>query len=200
MTHATVPKPVLDLIILDCRDALELGRFYSELLGWSVEEGSGRDWATLTPRRGRGDSGRFRRASGPGLPADRRLGRSDLAGRCSSPAVSPGLLGRRYRRSRTVGARPGRSAPRPPTVRGRRLSGVPGSLGPSVLPHPLTGRMPSGSWPSDRDSERSVTIRSGAVSRGHRPASLPGCGPLRRRQDPTFRAGPTVARGATIEL
>lgn len=41
--------PVLDLIILDCPDALELAQFYSELLGWPMEEGSDRDWATLVP-------------------------------------------------------------------------------------------------------------------------------------------------------
>ena len=33
MTDSTAPKPVLDLIILDCPDSLELARFYSELFG-----------------------------------------------------------------------------------------------------------------------------------------------------------------------
>ena len=49
MSDATAPKPVLDLIILDGPDALELGRFYSDLLGWPMEDRSDRDWATLTP-------------------------------------------------------------------------------------------------------------------------------------------------------
>lgn len=49
MPNATNPKPVLDLIILDCPDALELGRFYSELLGWAMEDDASRDWVTLAP-------------------------------------------------------------------------------------------------------------------------------------------------------
>jgi predicted enzyme related to lactoylglutathione lyase len=49
MTTPTAPKPVLDLIILDCPDALELGRFYGELLGWPLESGSDERWATLAP-------------------------------------------------------------------------------------------------------------------------------------------------------
>ncbi|HET7385432.1 MAG TPA: VOC family protein [Nocardioidaceae bacterium] len=49
MSTPNPPRPVLDMVILDCPDALELGRFYSELLGWSLEDGSDRDWATLTP-------------------------------------------------------------------------------------------------------------------------------------------------------
>lgn len=44
--------PKLDLIVLDCPDALELGQFYSRLLSWPLEEGSDRDWATLAPPRG----------------------------------------------------------------------------------------------------------------------------------------------------
>lgn len=49
MTAANTPKPVLDLIVLDCPDTFELGRFYSELLGWPIEDGSDRDWLTLVP-------------------------------------------------------------------------------------------------------------------------------------------------------
>ncbi len=49
MTTPTAHKPLLDLIILDCPDALELGRFYGELLGWPLEDGSDRGWATLRP-------------------------------------------------------------------------------------------------------------------------------------------------------
>jgi hypothetical protein len=52
MTKAMAGKPVLDLIILDCPDALELATFYGELLGWSMEDGADRDWATLEPPEG----------------------------------------------------------------------------------------------------------------------------------------------------
>ncbi|HET8598940.1 MAG TPA: VOC family protein [Segeticoccus sp.] len=49
MTDAALPKPKLDLVILDCPDALALGRFYAEVLGWELEEGSDADWTTLVP-------------------------------------------------------------------------------------------------------------------------------------------------------
>lgn len=42
-------SPRLDLIILDCPDALSLAEFYSNLLGWPVEDGSGEQFATLVP-------------------------------------------------------------------------------------------------------------------------------------------------------
>lgn len=42
----------LDLIILDCPDALALASFYAEILGWELEEGADRDWATLNPPEG----------------------------------------------------------------------------------------------------------------------------------------------------
>lgn len=55
-THAQDPAgpvlPKLDLIVLDCPDALELGTFYAKLLGWRIEEGSDQDWTTLDPPRG----------------------------------------------------------------------------------------------------------------------------------------------------
>ena len=41
--------PRLDLIVLDCPDALELGRFYADVLGWTMEDGGSRDWVTLAP-------------------------------------------------------------------------------------------------------------------------------------------------------
>ena len=41
--------PKLDLVIVDCPDALELGRFYASVLGWTLEDRSSRDWATLAP-------------------------------------------------------------------------------------------------------------------------------------------------------
>ena len=47
MTDTTPEKPLLDLIILDCPDALALAQFYGTVLGWPLEDGSDRDWATL---------------------------------------------------------------------------------------------------------------------------------------------------------
>ena len=52
MTNFPAHPPVLGLIVLDCPDALVLGRFYAELLGWPLEEGATRDWVTLAPPEG----------------------------------------------------------------------------------------------------------------------------------------------------
>ncbi len=41
--------PTLDLVILDCPDALELAHFYSRLLDWPVEDGADEGFATLQP-------------------------------------------------------------------------------------------------------------------------------------------------------
>ena len=41
--------PKLDLVILDSPDALELGQFYSGLLGWPIDDGSDQHFATLSP-------------------------------------------------------------------------------------------------------------------------------------------------------
>ena len=49
MTTSPAHRPVLDLIVLDCPDAGELARFYAGVLGWELEGGSDRDWATLVP-------------------------------------------------------------------------------------------------------------------------------------------------------
>jgi predicted enzyme related to lactoylglutathione lyase len=46
---ATALRPRLDLVVLDCPDARALGRFYADLLGWGIEEGSEDDWVTLEP-------------------------------------------------------------------------------------------------------------------------------------------------------
>jgi predicted enzyme related to lactoylglutathione lyase len=46
---AVTPALVLDLVVLDCPDALELAQFYGAILGWPIEEGSTRDWAVLVP-------------------------------------------------------------------------------------------------------------------------------------------------------
>jgi hypothetical protein len=45
-------KPKLDLIILDCPDALELAGFYGDVLGWTPEDGSTHDFAVLAPPEG----------------------------------------------------------------------------------------------------------------------------------------------------
>lgn len=42
-------KPLLDLVVLDCPDALSLAQFYGEVLGWPLEDDSDSDWATLEP-------------------------------------------------------------------------------------------------------------------------------------------------------
>jgi predicted enzyme related to lactoylglutathione lyase len=49
MTSDPMRKPVLDLVVLDCPHARQLGQFYAELLGWSLEQGSDADWTTLVP-------------------------------------------------------------------------------------------------------------------------------------------------------
>jgi len=59
-------RPVLDLVVLDCPDALELARFYAEVLGWELKDGSDRDWATLVP-------------PGGGVTPERPDGRASLA-------------------------------------------------------------------------------------------------------------------------
>lgn len=59
-------KPKLDLVVVDCSDAMVLGRFYAEVLGWGVEDGSDRNWATLVP-------------PGGGLSPDNPDGRAALA-------------------------------------------------------------------------------------------------------------------------
>lgn len=66
MTSKSLPKPVLDLIILDCPDALELAKFYGAMMGWELESDSDQDWATLIP-------------PGGGVSADKPDGRATLA-------------------------------------------------------------------------------------------------------------------------
>jgi predicted enzyme related to lactoylglutathione lyase len=66
MSDNTVLRPVLDLVVLDCPDAVELARFYSEVLGWELKDGSDRDWATLVP-------------PGGGVTPDSPDGRASLA-------------------------------------------------------------------------------------------------------------------------
>lgn len=66
MSDQAQPKPKLDLVILDCTDALALGRFYAEVLGWEMEGGADRDWTTLAP-------------PGGGVSPDNPDGRATLA-------------------------------------------------------------------------------------------------------------------------
>jgi predicted enzyme related to lactoylglutathione lyase len=66
MTDDSTARPKLDLVILDCPDALALARFYAEVLGWGMEDGAGRDWATLVP-------------PGGGIGPDNPDGRTTLA-------------------------------------------------------------------------------------------------------------------------
>jgi predicted enzyme related to lactoylglutathione lyase len=49
VTSSVPHLPLLDLIILDCADPVELGRFYGELLGWPIEDGSDESCVTLVP-------------------------------------------------------------------------------------------------------------------------------------------------------
>ncbi len=49
MTSPEPHAPLLELIILDCDDPVELARFYGELLGWPVEEGSDGSVVDLVP-------------------------------------------------------------------------------------------------------------------------------------------------------
>lgn len=49
MSDPTQPRPKLDLVILDCPDALVLAEFYGDVLGWTMEDSSSRDFATLAP-------------------------------------------------------------------------------------------------------------------------------------------------------
>lgn len=66
-TTGMIPqKPLLDLIILDCPDALGLATFYSQVLGWALEDGADKDWANLVP-------------PGGGLSPDNPDGRAGLA-------------------------------------------------------------------------------------------------------------------------
>ena len=49
MNDGTLRRPKLELIILDCPDALVLARFYSAVLGWELDEGASPIWAKLVP-------------------------------------------------------------------------------------------------------------------------------------------------------
>lgn len=52
MANTAPLRPVLHSVVIDCPDAQELGRFYAELLGWTVDDGSDRDWTTVRPSDG----------------------------------------------------------------------------------------------------------------------------------------------------
>jgi predicted enzyme related to lactoylglutathione lyase len=76
MSDNTALRPVLDLVVLDCPDALELARFYSTVLGWELEDGSDRDWSTLVP-------------PGGGVTPERPDGRVSLAFQRIDDFVAP---------------------------------------------------------------------------------------------------------------
>lgn len=73
---APIPEFALDLIILDCPDAMALARFYSTVLGWPLEDGSDERWATLVP-------------PGGGVSAERPDGRAALAFQRIDDFVAP---------------------------------------------------------------------------------------------------------------
>ena len=75
--------PKLDLVILDCPDALELATFYSALLGWPLEDGSDQAFATLVP-------------PGGGVSPDNPDGRATLAFQQISDWVAPTWPGGRH--------------------------------------------------------------------------------------------------------
>ena len=66
LSDMTPTALTLDLVVIDCPDALALAQFYSEILGWAVEERSTPDFATLAP-------------PGGGVAPDRPDGRTTLA-------------------------------------------------------------------------------------------------------------------------
>ena len=76
MSDSPAPKPLLDLVILDCPDALALATFYSDVLGWALEDGADRDWANVVP-------------PGGGLSPDNPDGRPTLAFQRIDDFVTP---------------------------------------------------------------------------------------------------------------
>jgi hypothetical protein len=58
--------PQLDLLVIDCPDALALSRFWGTVLGWGTEDGADERWATLVP-------------PGGGITPDNPDGRTTLA-------------------------------------------------------------------------------------------------------------------------
>ena len=129
-------KPKLDLIILDCPDALALGRFYADVLGWGMEDGADERWCTLIP-------------PGGGISPDNPDGRATLAFQRIDDWVEPTWPGGAHPQQfhldlatpdmealRSGCPRRGRPHARPPTVEGRRLPGLPRPRRAPVLPDP----------------------------------------------------------------
>ena len=71
MSDAISPQLKLDLVILDCPDALALARFYAEILGWEVEEGADRELHDPCAARRRGEPGQPRWTHDARLSTDR---------------------------------------------------------------------------------------------------------------------------------
>ena len=76
ITPELVPEFTLDLVVVDCPDALVLARFYSRLLGWQLEHGSTNEWATLVP-------------PGGGVSMEQPEGRATLAFQQIADYVAP---------------------------------------------------------------------------------------------------------------
>lgn len=79
----TAHAPLLDLVVVDCPDAEQLGRFYAEVRGWRLEEGSDRNWAALAPPGGR-------------VSPDNAAGRTTLAFQRIDDWVAPTWPGGRH--------------------------------------------------------------------------------------------------------
>jgi predicted enzyme related to lactoylglutathione lyase len=58
MTQTPTLTPILDLVVLDCPEPQALAEFYSQILGWTIEDGSSDDWVTLLPPGSDADAGR----------------------------------------------------------------------------------------------------------------------------------------------
>jgi hypothetical protein len=93
--------PKLDLVVLDCPDAMQWAHFYSRLLGWPVEDGADDAFATLTPR-------------GGGVSPDDPNGRTTLAFQRIDDWVAPTWQAGRTRRRSTSTSASVTSTPRLP--------------------------------------------------------------------------------------
>ena len=138
MSTPIAHAPLLDLIIVDCADAQTLGRFYADLLGWSVREDDEEGWVDLVPPRG-------------ALGADNPHGQTTIAFQQIDDYVPPTWPGGAHPQQMhldfSVGdidaaepARPraGRHPAPAPADDRRRVPGVPRPRGAPLLPDPLT--------------------------------------------------------------
>ena len=77
------PRPKLDLIVIDCPDALSWAQFSGGVLGWKVEEGPDADFATLA-------------LPGGGISPEHPNGRSTLAFQRIDDRLAPTWPGGRH--------------------------------------------------------------------------------------------------------